>query len=109
MKEYIDREALLSDLQEELEYDCQIYTSEQNKYVDFGLKIAVRNVKRQPAADVVPVIHGEWIGDNGNQPYDDYKCSCCNYYTETRNRARLDNYCGNCGAKMDIEMKDENG
>ena len=48
-----------------------------------------------------PVAHGEWIGDNGNQPYDDYKCNHCGYYTETRNRSRLDNYCGNCGARMD--------
>ena len=56
VKEYIEREALLSELQEELEYDLKIYTSEQNKYIDYGLKIAIKDVKYQPTTDVVEVV-----------------------------------------------------
>lgn len=52
----ISRSALLGELQEELEFDTPSYTEEQNKFVNTGLRIAVRNVKRQPAVDAVPVV-----------------------------------------------------
>ena len=54
MAEYIEREALLSELQEEIDFETSMYTEEQNKYFNMGLKCAVRDVKSQPTADVVP-------------------------------------------------------
>ena len=49
-----------------------------------------------PSADVVPVRHGHWISIN-SYPYEE--CSVCG---ETHDTVRcLDNYCPNCGAKMD--------
>jgi hypothetical protein len=54
MAEYIEREALLSELQEEIDFETSWYTDEQNKYFNMGLKCAVRDVKSQPTADVVP-------------------------------------------------------
>lgn len=54
MAEYIEREALLSELQEEIDFETSMYTYEQNKYFNMGLKCAVRDVKSQPTSDVVP-------------------------------------------------------
>ena len=56
MAEYIEREAVLSELQEEIEFETSMYTEEQNKYFNMGLKCAIRDAKSQPAADVVEVI-----------------------------------------------------
>lgn len=56
MPEYIEREALLSELQEEIEFETSMYTEEQNKYFNMGLKCAIRDVKSQPAADVTEVV-----------------------------------------------------
>jgi hypothetical protein len=54
MAEYIDREVLLAELQEEIDFKTLMYTEEQNQYFSAGLKCAYRDVKRQPTADVVP-------------------------------------------------------
>ena len=62
-----------------------------------------------PAADVVPVVHGRWIGidssfwkptHRGDIPVfrKTYRCSECR-----RKTAIAENYCPNCGAKMDKE------
>ena len=56
MAEYIEREALISELQEEIEFETSMYTEEQNKYFNIGLKCAIRDVKSHPAADVVEVV-----------------------------------------------------
>ena len=56
MKEYIEKEAALNELQSELAYDPDMYINEHNKYIDFGLKIAIRDIEFQPAADVVEVV-----------------------------------------------------
>lgn len=55
-KEYIERVALLEDLQEELDTDTPMYTKEQNECVNKGLKIAIRRIKRAKAPDVVEVV-----------------------------------------------------
>lgn len=66
-------------------------------------------INEQPTADVQPVAHAEWIGftrsaflccDHTGEPiYRDttvWKCSHC-----SRNTVVRDNYCPNCGARMD--------
>jgi hypothetical protein len=64
----------------------------------------VSTIENTPAADVVEVKHGEWIGRCGTGQYDDYYCSLCGMYEEgTRNRKFLGKYCPNCGAKMDVK------
>lgn len=53
-KEYIERGALLEELQEEIDFESAMYTEEQNKWLRAGLSIAARDVRNQPIADVVP-------------------------------------------------------
>jgi NAD-dependent SIR2 family protein deacetylase len=63
-----------------------------------------------PAADVVEVVHGEWIRGMGS--YTRIKCSKCEWtkpYIEDFYEAELladMSYCPNCGARMD---GDKNG
>ena len=78
MTEYIEREALLSELQEEIEFETSMYTEEQNKYFNMGLKCAIRDVKSQPAADVAEVKRGEWTKDDSDGCF----CSFCGWYTD---------------------------
>ena len=102
MPEYIEREALLSELQEEIEFETSMYTEEQNKYFNMGLKCAIRDVKSQPAADVTEVRHGEWVQIGYDEALDRITCSCCKeYFNLIDNCTEAFNYCPHCGAKMD--------
>jgi hypothetical protein len=75
---------------------------EQFDYYDLGeyLTTQIRDMLMDiPSADVAPVRHGRWVSIN-EYPYE--KCSICG---ETHDTVRcLDNYCPNCGAKMDEEV-----
>ena len=60
--------------------------------VDFrAVMTAVRNA---PTVDAVKVVHGQWRSDNNCG----YRCSICDFWVALRS---LNNYCLNCGAKMD--------
>lgn len=84
MSEYIAREALKNDIAASTE--------------PFNTGYVFRMIDRQPAADVVPVVHGKWIsfldGDH-IMPERYYRCSRCG-----RVESRRQPYC-HCGAKMD--------
>jgi hypothetical protein len=54
MARYIDADELLKELQEELDFETPMYTEEQNKYFNSGLRCAIRDVKKAPTTDVVP-------------------------------------------------------
>lgn len=67
-------------------------------------------IDEEPAADVAEVRHGRWIGidssfwkptHRGDIPVfrKTYRCSECR-----RRTAIAENYCPNCGAKMDKEV-----
>jgi rRNA maturation endonuclease Nob1 len=48
------------------------------------------------------VVHGRWIYESVEFTYKkDIKCSVCSRYVD-----EPENYCPNCGAKMDGERKD---
>lgn len=53
-----------------------------------------------PSADVAPVRHGRWEVIDAEEPRR-YGCSKCK-----RLSWHMENYCPNCGAKMDGERKD---
>lgn len=122
MSEYIEREALLAELEDEIDFVSPFYNAEQNQYFTMGLRCAYRDAQRFPTADVVKVRHGEWVEDG----YADIPCVCSycgaeaqyistfeetfDYdweenlcptgYEEIREYIRTP-YCSNCGAKMD--------
>lgn len=78
MKEYIEREAVVVFL--------------ENIAASRYLIQCFENKEKFPAADVVPVRHGEWLKHNNY-----YKeCSLCGFLEYNSS-----NYCPNCGAHMD--------
>lgn len=62
------------------------------------LEDVIWDVDAQPAADVVPVRHGQW---RASGPL--LECQSCGeiYSRLGGNAGKLWNYCPNCGAKMD--------
>lgn len=99
-KEYIEREAAIK----AIENDCL-------ELVYYTKEDAIQCVKAIPAADVAPVVYGQWIGIDSSfwKPTHSsdipvfrktYRCSECG-----RRTAIAENYCPNCGAKMDKEEK----
>ena len=86
MDEYINREAVY-------EYFDKC-NSENPKWTPSRVKTLI---SRQKAADVAPVRHGRWVHHiAGGKQISDCWCSVCNVEHETEQ-----NYCPNCGAKMD--------
>ena len=91
MSEYIEREALIQDAEDVLTFPM------------------LDRINRQPAADVETVVHGEWILVGTNEH--DYetsveeKCSLCGRYVYRYDTQPQDNFCPNCGAKMDKEAQ----
>ena len=65
--------------------------------------MAMEIVASVPAADVAPVVHGQWIYDKKVQrPY----CSVCKGYFYGATNSPM-SYCPNCGTKMDGGDSDE--
>ena len=52
--DYISRKAALDELIEELEFETPMCSEEENKFVERGLKIEIKDIKRLPAADISP-------------------------------------------------------
>ena len=82
---YISQEKLL-----ELYVDGKYDTAEYH----VSVPVIIQNIKDMPAADVRPVVHGEWI-KNGYS----VRCSECLYDMPLSVR----NFCPNCGADMRSE------
>ena len=59
-------------------------------------------LKRLPAADAVPVVHGRWIDIPDKPEWDQKMCSVCGDYFCCQN-----NYCPHCGAKMEENNNNE--
>ena len=85
MAEYIEREALISELKT---------LSEQERLGYMGIYDCIMSM---PADDVVKNTHGIWIADD----YMYYHCSECGY--EHDNPEYTTPFCPGCGAKMDKE------
>ena len=91
MKEYIEREVALEILCD----GCCEYTIE-NPFACEGCEQKAE-VLRIPAADVAPVIHGEWnVGSIGIHCY--CECSICKQETPAGMETK---FCPNCDARMD--------
>lgn len=96
MAEYIEREAALALVRPDAPEDEKAAVT-----IATAKKLVRSIVRRTPAADVAPVVHGRWDGDN---------CTVCKLpwnYNMTQNADDwgyfdpMPDYCPNCGAKMD--------
>ena len=70
------------------------------------LERAYAEIREMPAADVAPVVHGEWLrAEDDWNSLTTIQCSLCReeWCFETDDDVSLLNYkyCPNCGAKMD--------
>ena len=87
-KEYIDRAPFIEDL-----------SAMKKEYDAISIDGMIKALATAPAADVAPVVHGEWMLKETiiRSPFaKNAYCSVC--YEETICQY---NYCPNCGAKMD--------
>ena len=94
MAEYIEREALLR----EIERRDRLMVGDKTISVG-ALK---RFILNRLSADVAPVRHGRWEM-NSDRP-DNIICTNCDVgFDVWKHEAKDFNYCPNCGAKMDLE------
>lgn len=97
-KEHIDREEVIKILEH---YDL---SSGSTLGCHSGaIECAISAIEMLPAADVVPVVHGEWI-ERALRP----TCSLCGFSGSLIDAPISPfKYCPNCGAKMDKEKTNE--
>ena len=109
MAEYIDREAVYKRA-------CRGCTRHGDEFGSCYHEELCEELQSEfasaPIADVEPVRHGRWeyIGENSTGKI--FRCSACKFPHNPNKRdiglIRVDekpNYCHNCGAKMDHEVK----
>lgn len=74
------------------------------KYKEF-IRRVLNDKNLMPAADVAPVVHGEWRHsryEDCSESFELVKCSNCSHEAYAMAiYVRGGNYCPNCGAKMD--------
>lgn len=87
MDEYIEREAATN-------VACNILW----KMNDLSTSVMAKALNSIPAADVAPVVHGQWE-TNSDRP-DSLICSVCKCGFDMW-KHDPHNFCPNCGAKMD--------
>ena len=87
VSEYIKKE----DATKSIKPMVGIWADDGRFYVDYQRVLDIIN--NEPAADVVEVRHGRWIGKT-------YKCSLCGKWVDPLEGDADMNYFPNCGAKM---------
>ena len=79
-----------------------------NKHFLNGINSAKEIINECVTIDVVPVVHGEWVLVGTNKHHYETsvkeKCSLCGRCVYRYDTELQDNYCPNCGARMDGEV-----
>ena len=90
-KRLIDPTHLIDECREcmNIEWNKGVYVTWAEAEEDF-----MNRLLDAPTVDAVEVVHGRW-NPSGNCGY---RCSNCDFWVAFRS---LNNYCPNCGAKMD--------
>ena len=82
-----------------------ISRSEAIAAVSYCGGITVREAREElmslPAIDAVPVVHAKWVWNGFD--YVGWECSHCNREINKNVETPTENYCPNCGAKMDLK------
>lgn len=97
MKEYIEREAVLSYPIRKDHCDKE----NANEHFIFGIESVLEYVENIPAADVAPVRHGRWTDAESDDGGALWHCSMCSYPVKTIGGYPIYKYCPMCGALMD--------
>lgn len=99
MSKYIDADAFIQKIQRVLDENNDASFADNISREAF--EIIIGGLKKTPAADVQEVRHGTYINTNHGGIHGDciYRCSCCG--NEREAYIEEENYCPNCGAKMD--------
>lgn len=114
MAEYICREAILDDLEQEIE--AGNVALDEDVWVNKGLRIAIRDIKDIKSADVQLVVHAYWIRgkEYGFRTQNStWYCSNCGgsirydttlrtYQKHKKSVEEVNCFCRKCGAKMDL-------
>lgn len=93
MAEYIDREALLQDIEQSVVFSARTGTVSAEMR---GARKIVDRIRNAPAADVAPVKRGEWIMKSFHK-------GVCNQCHRLDDIDPLATHCRYCGSKMDSE------
>ena len=93
MNDYISREAIIKELEEEIEAGNAAL--DEDIWINKGLQIALKDIKAIEAADVQLVGFGKWVNDR--------ICSECGFDIVYSFGISGTDFCPNCGARM---MKD---
>ena len=94
MAEYINREAAIRAL-----------LNDAPEQVSYSREDAADCIRYMDADDVAPVRHGRWIdrGDYVTTAYGSLPVKMCSECHMDVTLDDFDNYCPNCGSKMDLE------
>ena len=95
MAEYIDKKACLSILRAKANMAVLMDAAPY-------FEKAAQMLEKLPAADVAPVVHGQWeyIPQTLNT-LSQLRCPFCRWWSLDPSIDGVYNYCPNCGAKMD--------
>ena len=100
MAEYIERDAVIDVLA--VSHAHHANTCREASLLDRDIRL----IREHPAADVAPVVHGEWVQvichDEFEDGFVDCLYECCSRCHKPNGRKTSD-YCPNCGARMDGE------
>lgn len=62
-------------------------------------RLHVADIDVLPRVDAREMVRGQWIYDH----WCEFKCSVCGEFSKSKPYKGKENYCPNCGAKMDLE------
>lgn len=112
MPKYINADEVLLEESEAYTKLKQSVSNDINN--DISAQIIIRYVRKQlqqllddvPAADVAPVVHGEWISNDLGGYKWAFHCSLCGFVDGYPFNDRF-NFCPQCGAKMEVADPDK--